>query len=97
MSLAYRLLRCLFGLLAVLLRSDLSKDAELVRRHENREQAREAGVGVVPRDEDAVLRMFNGRELLDPGLVLVSRWRPENGEPGLDADNVMAHGGVAAL
>lgn len=36
LSLAYRLLRCLFGLLAVLIRSDLSKDAELlVLRHEN--------------------------------------------------------------
>jgi hypothetical protein len=36
LSLAYRLLRCLFGLLAVLVRSGLSKDAELlVLRHEN--------------------------------------------------------------
>jgi hypothetical protein len=29
LSLVYRLLRCLFGLLAVLIRSDLSKDVEL--------------------------------------------------------------------
>ena len=36
LSLAYRLLRYLFGLLAVLARSDLSRDAELlVLRHEN--------------------------------------------------------------
>jgi len=36
LSIIYRLLRCLFGLLAVLIRSDLSKDAELlVLRHEN--------------------------------------------------------------
>jgi hypothetical protein len=36
LSIAYRLVRCLFGLLAVLVRSDLSKDAELlVLRHEN--------------------------------------------------------------
>src|SRR5215475_13471614 len=36
LSLAYRLLRCLFSLLAMLVRSDLSKDAELlVLRHEN--------------------------------------------------------------
>jgi hypothetical protein len=36
LSLVYRLLRCLAGLLAVLARSDLSKDAELlVLRHEN--------------------------------------------------------------
>jgi putative transposase len=36
LSFAYRLLRCLFGLLAVLVRSDLSKDVELlVLRQEN--------------------------------------------------------------
>jgi hypothetical protein len=36
LSLVYRLMRCLVGLLAVLVRSDLSKDAELlVLRHEN--------------------------------------------------------------
>ena len=36
LSLACRLVRCLLGLLAVLVRSDLSKDAELlVLRHEN--------------------------------------------------------------
>ena len=36
LSLVYRLVRCLFGLLAVLARSDLSRDAELlVLRHEN--------------------------------------------------------------
>ena len=36
LSLVYRLVRCLFGLLAVLIRSDPSKDAELlVLRHEN--------------------------------------------------------------
>ena len=36
LSLVYQLVRCLFGLLAVLVRSDLSKDAELlVLRHEN--------------------------------------------------------------
>lgn len=37
LSLVYQLLRCLFDLLAELVRSDLSKDAELlVLRHENR-------------------------------------------------------------
>jgi transposase InsO family protein len=44
LSLVYRLLRCLFGLLAVLVRSDLSKDAELlVLRHENRVLRRQLG------------------------------------------------------
>ena len=36
LSLVYLMVRCLFGLLAVLVRSDLSKDAELlVLCHEN--------------------------------------------------------------
>jgi hypothetical protein len=44
LSLVYRLLRCLFGLLAVLVRSDLSKDIELlVLRHENQVLRRQAG------------------------------------------------------
>ncbi len=47
LSLAYRLLRFLFSLLAVLVRSDLSKDIELlVLRHENQ----------VLRHENQVLR-----------------------------------------
>jgi hypothetical protein len=32
-----------------------------------------------------------------PGLVLVSRWRPEDGEPGPDAERAWAYGGVAAI
>jgi hypothetical protein len=62
-----------------------------------RAQAREDGMVVAPRGKDSILRMFNGRELLDPGLVLVSRWRPGNGRPDPNADTVMAYGGVAAL
>jgi hypothetical protein len=43
-SLAYRLLRCLFGPLAVLVRSDLSRDVELLApRHENQVLRRQAG------------------------------------------------------
>jgi putative transposase len=43
LSLVYRLVRCLFGLLVVLVRSDLSKDVELlVLRHENQVLCRQA-------------------------------------------------------
>jgi hypothetical protein len=52
--LVYRLLRCLFGLPAVPVRSDLSKDVELlVLRHENQVLRRQAGGdrgGVIPTD-----------------------------------------------
>jgi putative transposase len=44
LSFVYRLLRCLFGLLTALVRSDLSKDAELlVLRHENQVLRRQLG------------------------------------------------------
>ena len=44
LSLVYRLVRCLFGLVAVLARSDLFKDAELlVLRHENQVLRRQLG------------------------------------------------------
>ena len=46
---------------------------------------------------DAILRMFNGHELVEPGLVLVSYWRPDGGEPGPDADRAWAYGGVASV
>jgi hypothetical protein len=52
---------------------------------------------LIPRRKDAISRMLNGRELVDPGLVLVSRWRPEGGEPGPNAERTWAYGGVAAL
>ncbi|HEY6790569.1 MAG TPA: hypothetical protein VI365_25005, partial [Trebonia sp.] len=44
LSLAYRLVRCLLGLLTALVQSDLSKDAELlVLRHENQVLRRQLG------------------------------------------------------
>lgn len=39
----------------------------------------------------------NGRDLVDPGLVLVSYWRPEGGDPGPDADKAWVYAGVAAV
>jgi SAM-dependent methyltransferase len=63
----------------------------------NSEMADSSGAVLIPRGQDAILRMFNGRELIDPGLVLVSYWRPEGGDPGPDADRAWAYGGVAAV
>ena len=36
----------------------------------NAEVAKSSGAVLIPRSKDAILRMFNGRELVDPGLVL---------------------------
>ncbi len=63
----------------------------------NSEVAESSGAVLIPRGRDAILGMFNGRELVEPGLVLVSYWRPEGGDPGPNADRAWAYGGVAAV
>ena len=51
----------------------------------------------IPRGKDAILGMFNGRELIDPGLVLVSYWRPKGGVPDQNADRAWVYGGIARV
>jgi SAM-dependent methyltransferase len=63
----------------------------------NAEVADSSGTVLIPRGREAILRMFNGRALVDPGLVLVSYWRPEDGDPGPNADRAWVYGGVAAV
>jgi|SRR5450756_2209961 len=60
-------------------------------------EAEKRGAVWVPRGKDDILRMFNGRELIDPGLVLVSRWRPAGGVPAHNADRAWSYGGIARL
>jgi SAM-dependent methyltransferase len=58
--------------------------------------AGEWGLTFVPRSHADILAMFNGRPLAEPGLTLVTRWRPDI-EPGPKADRAWAYGGVAPL
>jgi SAM-dependent methyltransferase len=67
------------------------------RMRQNSEGAAERGAIFVPRGRPAIERMFNGLPLADPGLVLVSYWRPEGGEPGPNADRAWSYGGVARV
>lgn len=60
------------------------------------EAKRRGGETIRARPKEEIARMFNGRELVDPGLVQVSYWHPER-EPGPNADRVWSYGGVAAL
>jgi hypothetical protein len=53
------------------------------------------GATFIGRGKDAIGRMFNGRELVDPGLVLISYWRPDGGQPDHNADRVWGYCGVA--
>jgi S-adenosyl methyltransferase len=77
--------------------SHATDDPSPEKMRANSEVAESSGAILIPRGKDAILRMFNGRELVDPGLVLVSYWRPENGDPGPNADRAWAYGGVAAV
>lgn len=63
----------------------------------NSEIASRSGAVFIPRGRAAIERMFNGRKLVDPGLVLASYWRPEGGEPAPNADRVWAYAGVATV
>jgi SAM-dependent methyltransferase len=67
------------------------------RMRENSKGAAERGAIFIPRGKDAILAMFNGLNLLEPGLVLVSYWRPEGGQPGLNADRAWSYGAVAQV
>jgi len=63
----------------------------------NADVADNSGTMLIPRSKDMILRMFNGCELVDPGLVLVSRWRPGGSRPDPNADRAWVYGGVAAV
>jgi hypothetical protein len=47
-----------------------------------------------PRSYPDVLRFFGGYNLVEPGLVHVSRWQPDTPEEAAQADQVAAYGGV---
>jgi hypothetical protein len=67
------------------------------RTHQASAEAKARGATWIPRSKNDILRMFNGRELLDPGLVLVSYWRPDGGAPGHNADRAWSYGGIALI
>jgi hypothetical protein len=47
------------------------------------------------RDRAAFTALFDGLELVDPGMVPVSEWRPDPGEPVVDPSNAGVWGAVA--
>jgi hypothetical protein len=66
------------------------------RTHAASAAATERGATWLPRPKDGIARMFNGRDLVEPGLVLVPHWRPQ-AEPGPDADQAWTYCGVAPV
>ncbi|OEV29129.1 methyltransferase [Streptomyces nanshensis] len=47
------------------------------------------------RSHEAVLAFFDGLELLEPGLVPVTRWRPDGQGPQIPDHRALIHAGVA--
>jgi hypothetical protein len=77
--------------------SHSTSDMDPERMHLSSVRAEQAGVTLVPRRRDEILKLFHGKQLIDPGLVLVSNWRPEIGDARHNADRAWAYGAVAAL
>jgi SAM-dependent methyltransferase len=67
------------------------------RTHQASAEAARRGATWVPRGQEDILRMFNGLPLVEPGLVLVSYWRPDGGVPAANADRAWSYAGVARV
>ena len=61
------------------------------------EESAKRGSTFIGRSKEEITSLFNGKELVDPGVVLLSYWRPEGGQPEHNADRVWGYGGVAQI
>jgi S-adenosyl methyltransferase len=61
----------------------------------NAEYAKTGGVPYIPRSPEQIGGYFEGLEMVDPGLVPVTRWRPDATEVGAPDDTVAGYGAVA--
>jgi len=66
------------------------------RMRQNSEYAAQHGAIMKPRGKPAIEGMFNDLPMVEPGLVLVSYWRPD-GDPGPNADRAWSYGAVATV
>jgi len=76
--------------------SHSTDEFEHERTHQASAAAMERGAVWLPRGKDAIAAMFNGLDLVDPGLVLAPYWRPDT-DPGPNADRAWTYGGVARV
>ncbi|MEV4350035.1 SAM-dependent methyltransferase [Actinoplanes sp. NPDC049596] len=60
------------------------------------QQLLDAGISDIwPRDRDAFAAFFEGLELVEPGIELISRWRPEEQADTTDPSRISIWGAVA--
>jgi SAM-dependent methyltransferase len=57
----------------------------------------ERGSVFIGRTHAQITDMFNGRDLVDPGVVQISYWHPDGGIPAPNADRVWGYAGVARV
>ncbi|MCM3884318.1 SAM-dependent methyltransferase [Frankia sp. R82] len=69
--------------------NDLNADS-----HEATAKIRQSGVRLQPRSRAEIARFFDGLTILDPGIEVVHRWRPEV-EPTLADGEISIFGAVA--
>jgi hypothetical protein len=55
------------------------------------------GSTFIGRSKEDIITMFNGLELVEPGLVVASKWRPEGGLVPHNSDRVWGYSGVARV
>jgi S-adenosyl methyltransferase len=55
------------------------------------------GTVFVGRSKESIQRLFDGAELVDPGVVLIAYWRPDGGKLDYYADQVWGYCGVAQV
>jgi hypothetical protein len=78
-----------------LVASHPTQDFDPVRGEQATQVGNRAGVPVWLRTRAEFTGFFAGLDLLDPGVVLVSDWRPEPGQPRPDPHLVTCYGAVA--
>lgn len=75
--------------------SHVTDEIDPDRMHAITQGYAERGTVFVGRGKAAIQRMFNSWDIVDPGVVLASYWRPEADHPDHNADRVWAYCGVA--
>ena len=69
--------------------SHVTDEFDPARMHAITAEYAKRGTVFVGRGREAIQRMFNGAELVDPGVVVFSYWRPDSGQLDYNADQVL--------
>jgi SAM-dependent methyltransferase len=77
--------------------SHLTDEFAPAKVHEISAENARRGSTFIGRSRESIIEMFNGHELVDPGLVPAPYWRPDGGRPTHNADRAWGYSGVARL